>query len=193
MDWLMNVDSIAEWIRSWGLIAVLASILLNIVISISGVLPSIFLSGANAIVFGLMGGFAVSLTGEVLGASLAFLLYRWGAGKFRKINKLTELHWVRTINQSSRFKKMTAIILLRMNPLLPSGVVNLGASLTTISFMDFMLATLIGKIPAMVFETLVGHDLVYLSENKYRLVISLLLGSLVLLLFRSKQTAGEKR
>jgi uncharacterized membrane protein YdjX (TVP38/TMEM64 family) len=84
VDWLMNVDSIAEWIRSWGLIAVLASILLNIVISISGVLPSIFLSGANAIVFGLMGGFAVSLTGEVLGASLAFLLYRWGVGKFRK-------------------------------------------------------------------------------------------------------------
>jgi uncharacterized membrane protein YdjX (TVP38/TMEM64 family) len=191
VDWITNVEAIAEWLRSWGVIAVAGSILLNVVISITGVLPSIFLSGANAIVFGLMGGFLVSLAGEVTGAVLAFLLYRWGVGKSGKLRKWSESKWVQRVNQSTRLKQMAGIVLLRVNPLLPSGFVNFGASLTRISLLDFLLATLIGKIPSMVFETFVGHDIVFLSENKSRLAVSLILGSLVFLIFWSKRKKGE--
>lgn len=68
-----------------------------------------------------------------------------------------------------------------------------GAALTTISFADFLLATILGKIPSMVFETFVGHDLVYLSENKYRLIFSLLAGSLVFQLFWGKEKKRSQR
>lgn len=191
MDWITNVEAIAEWLRSWGVIAIAGSILLNVVISITGVLPSIFLSGANAIVFGLMGGFLVSLVGEVTGAVLAFQLYRWGVGKSRKLRKWSESNWVQRVNQASRLKQMAGIVLLRVNPLLPSGFVNFGASLTRISLLDFLLATLIGKIPSLVFETFVGHDIVFLSENKFRLAVSMILGSLVFLIFWSRRKKGE--
>ncbi|QRG70062.1 TVP38/TMEM64 family protein [Brevibacillus choshinensis] len=187
MDWITNVEGLAEWIRSWGVLGILGSIALNVIISIAGVLPSIFLSGANAIVYGLVGGFFVSLTGEVLGATVAFLLYRYGLQKSKGLKKLGKFSWIQTINGSTRFRKGLAIVLLRMNPLIPSGIINLGAALTSISFVDFLVATLLGKIPSMVFETFVGHDLVYLSENKYRLIISLLAGSLVFLLFWRKE------
>lgn len=183
MDWLTDVEGLAEWIRSWGILGVISSILLNIVISVAGVLPSIFLSGANAIVFGLFGGFFISLTGEVLGACAAFSLYRYGLRKSNKMQNLGKLSWIHQINDSSRFRKGLAVALLRMNPLMPSGVINLGAALTTISFGDFVIATLLGKIPAMVFETFVGHDLVYFSDNKYRLILALLGGALVFLVF----------
>ncbi|MED1793671.1 VTT domain-containing protein [Brevibacillus nitrificans] len=187
MEWLTNVEGMAGWIRSWGILGIIGSIVLNIIISVAGVLPSIFLSGANAIVYGLVGGFFVSLTGEVLGATAAFLLYRYGLQKSKGLKKLEKFSWIQHINGASRFRKGLAIVLLRMNPLIPSGVINLGAALTTISFADFLLATLVGKIPSMVFETFVGHDLVYLSENKSRLIISLLAGSLVFLLFWKKE------
>jgi uncharacterized membrane protein YdjX (TVP38/TMEM64 family) len=187
MEWLTNVEGMAEWIRSWGILGIMGSIVLNIIISVAGVLPSIFLSGANAIVYGLVGGFFVSLTGEVLGATVAFLLYRYGLQKSKGLKKLEKFSWIQHINGASRFRKGLAIVLLRMNPLIPSGVINLGAALTTISFADFLLATLVGKIPSMVFETFVGHDLVYLSENKSRLIISLLAGSLVFLLFWKRE------
>ncbi len=188
MDWIFNVDQIAEWLRSWGLAAAVLSILLNIFISITGILPSIFLSGANAVVFGLTGGFFISLIGEVIGASIAFYLYRLGVNKSKKINKLTDLKWLKQLSESSRMKRMIVLILLRINPLIPSGLVNIAASLTTISFADFMLATLIGKTPAMVFETFVGHDLIYFSENKYRLMSALALGlaAVALLKFKGK-------
>lgn len=187
MDWIANVEGLAEWIRSWGILGVIGSIVLNIAISVAGVLPSIFLSGANAIVYGLVGGFFVSLTGEVLGATVAFLVYRYGLQKSKGLQKLERFSWIHKINESSRIRKGLAIVLLRMNPLIPSGVINLGAALTSISFADFLLATLVGKIPSMVFETFVGHDLVYLSENKSRLIISLLAGSLVFLLFWKRE------
>ncbi|RNB88830.1 TVP38/TMEM64 family protein [Brevibacillus nitrificans] len=187
MDWITNVEGLAEWIRSWGILGVIGSIVLNIAISVAGVLPSIFLSGANAIVYGLVGGFFVSLTGEVLGATVAFLVYRYGLQKSKGLQKLEKFSWIHKINESSRIRKGLAIALLRMNPLIPSGVINLGAALTSISFADFLLATLVGKIPSMVFETFVGHDLVYLSENKSRLIISLLAGSLVFLLFWKRE------
>ncbi|MFJ9496706.1 TVP38/TMEM64 family protein [Brevibacillus centrosporus] len=187
MEWLTNVEGMAAWIRSWGILGIIGSIVLNIIISVAGVLPSIFLSGANAIVYGLVGGFFVSLTGEVLGATTAFLLYRYGLQKSKGLKKLEKFSWIQHINGASRFRKGLAIVLLRMNPLIPSGVINLGAALTTISFADFLLATLVGKIPSMVFETFVGHDLVYLSENKSRLIISLLAGSLVFLLFWKRE------
>ncbi|MED4779411.1 TVP38/TMEM64 family protein [Brevibacillus choshinensis] len=193
MDWITDVQAIAEWMRSWGAVAIAGSILLNILISITGVLPSIFLSGANSVVFGLEGGFFVSLAGEVIGAALAFILYRWGSTKIKKLQKWKESKWINMINDSSRMRQLTAIVLLRVNPMIPSGVVNFGASLTRVSLLNFMIATLIGKIPSMVFETLVGHDLVFLSENKSRLMISLLLGSLVFFLFWSRRKKEEDK
>ena len=191
MDWIINVEAIAEWLRSWGIVAVLASILLNVVISITGVLPSIFLSGANAVVFGLWGGFFVSLAGELAGAVIAFLLYRKGSGLSKKLKQWSESNWVERVNQSSRFKQIAGIALLRINPLLPSGFVNFGAALSKITLFDFFLGTFIGKVPSMVFETFVGHDLVFFTENKSRLAISLLLGALVFLLFWPKRKEGK--
>ncbi|MFD2371658.1 TVP38/TMEM64 family protein [Brevibacillus sp. GCM10020057] len=193
MEWFTNVEALAEQIRSWGVFGIVGSIALNIVISVAGVLPSIFLSGANAVVYGLVGGFFVSLTGEVLGAAAAFLLYRSGLRKVKGIERLERFSWIASIQQSSRIRKCVAIALLRMNPLIPSGVVNLGAAIGKMRFADFLLSTLVGKIPSMIFETFVGHDLVYLSENRYRLLFSLLAGLLVFLLFRKKEKSRISR
>lgn len=184
MDLFTNVDLLVELLRSWGIVGVLASIMLNIVLSVTGVLPSIFLSGANAVVFGLFWGFVISLIGEVIGAGIAFILYRLGIAKWKKLNRLTHLSWIQRVNQSSRIKRMVALMLLRMNPIIPSGLVNFATSLTSISFADFMFGTIIGKTPSMVFETFVGHDLFYLAENKLRLLIALGLAVAVLFLFK---------
>ncbi|MED1799370.1 MULTISPECIES: TVP38/TMEM64 family protein [Brevibacillus] len=186
MDWITNVEALAEWIRSLGMLGIIGSIVLNIVISVAGVLPSIFLSGANAVVFGLYGGFLISLTGEVVGACIAFFLYRYTIKKADRREKLKSFKWVHAINGTTSFRKCLAIVLLRLNPMMPSGVINLGAALTNITFVQFLVATLIGKVPSMVFETFVGHDLITFSENKFRLLFALLAGALVFLLFWKK-------
>ncbi|MEC2127849.1 hypothetical protein P9G84_02425 [Brevibacillus centrosporus] len=94
MDWITNIQAMSDWIRSWGAVAIAGSILLHILISITGVLPSIFLSGASAVVFGMEGGFFVSHAGEVSGAALAFVLSRWGSRKIKKLQKWKESRWL---------------------------------------------------------------------------------------------------
>ncbi|BAH43592.1 VTT domain-containing protein [Brevibacillus brevis] len=189
MDWITNIEALAEWIRSLGMLGIVGSILLNIVISVAGVLPSIFLSGANAVVFGLYGGFLISLTGEVVGACIAFFLYRYTIKKADRSEKLKSFKWVHTINGTTSFRKCLAIVLLRINPLMPSGVINLGAAMTNITFGQFLVATFLGKVPSMVFETFVGHDLITFGENKFRLLVALLAGALVFFLFWKKGKA----
>ncbi|USG63373.1 VTT domain-containing protein [Brevibacillus ruminantium] len=184
----MNVSDLvvttAEWIRSWGIFAIIASLLINVLISVAGVLPSLFLSAANAVVFGLWGGFLISLTGEILGAVVSFLLYRWGISRSEKLQKVGETRLLRRLAEMSRARRLLTLILLRVNPLIPSGVVNVGASFSKIPFADFFLATVIGKTPSLVMETFIGHDLVFLAENKLRLLIAILLAASVFLLFK---------
>ncbi|MED3931393.1 hypothetical protein ABEY43_11120 [Priestia megaterium] len=52
------------------------SILLNILISITGVFPSAPLTFVNVKLFGFWNGFSLSFIGEVLDAALSFWLYR---------------------------------------------------------------------------------------------------------------------
>lgn len=178
------VVSTSEWIRSWGVLAIVASLLINVLISVAGFLPSLFLSAANAVVFGLWGGFLISLAGEILGATVSFLLYRWGISRSAKLQKVSDTRLFKRLAEMSRSRRLLTLILLRINPLIPSGVVNVGASFARIPFGDFFLATVIGKTPSLVLETFIGHDLVFLSENKYRLIIAVLLAAGVLVLFK---------
>lgn len=184
MEWSELVVTTADWIRSWGVFAIIASLLINVLISVAGVLPSLFLSAANAVVFGLWGGFFISLAGEILGATVSFVLYRWGISRSAKLQKVREARWLKSLSGMSRGRRLLTLILLRVNPLLPSGVVNVGAAFSTIAFADFFLATMIGKTPSLVMETFIGHDLVFFSENKFRLIIAVILAASVFLLFK---------
>jgi uncharacterized membrane protein YdjX (TVP38/TMEM64 family) len=179
-----DVERTAEWIASFGWFAIVISLLLNVLISLMGVVPSVFLSGANAVVFGLVPGFFISLIGEVLGAGVAFKLYRLGIRKVTSQNKLERFKWLAKLNQLNRRKQFTTILLARLTPFMPSGLVNLVGAMSSIYFVDFMLASLIGKMPSLVLETLVGHDIVYFQENQWRFGIVLFILAVILVGYR---------
>jgi len=51
---LIQLEGFAEWLKSFGIWAILISLFLNILITMLGIVPSLFLSGANAVVFGII-------------------------------------------------------------------------------------------------------------------------------------------
>ena len=186
MDDLFQVDKIAEWLRAFGVWAILISLLINILISILGFVPSLFLSGANAVVFGFIPGFWISLTGEVLGAGFSYWLYRWGFGKLKSV-KQERWGWLQRLNDVSRKKRITILLLARLTPLIPSGVITFAAAVSFMRFLDFIVVTFIGKAPSIAMETLVGHDLIRFNDNFPRLLISLLFIALLYFLFKNKR------
>lgn len=173
MDLQITADRTAEWLREFGMGAVLVSLLISVVISILGIVPSLFLSAANALVFGLIPGFFVSLAGETLGAGISFYLYRWGIRKAVKL-RADNLRWLKRLNGAGKRKQFMIILFARLTPLIPSGIITFIASLSNIAFVNFLVASFIGKAPSIALETLVGHDLIRLDENYPRLAASLL-------------------
>lgn len=165
-----DAGEIAVYLRSFGAWTVAVSILINIIINLSGILPTVLISGANAVVFGLGGGIVVSWIGECLGAVIAFILWRslLQRAARRLIRRSPHLSLADEFSGKNGFKAMLAA---RLIPLAPSGLITLLGAVSSMSFADMLRATLIGKLPSIVLEVLLGHQLAFAQNDALRLVL----------------------
>ena len=62
-----NVNALAEYLRSFGPWAIVISFLLDVFINAASIFPSIFLSTANGLIFGLPLGILISWLAETVG------------------------------------------------------------------------------------------------------------------------------
>jgi len=140
-------------------LAILVSVLVNVLISIAGIVPSTFVTAANIVYFGFAGGLAVSIIGESAGAIISFFLYRIGLKKIgEKLSGGT--HTIKLLEKLKNTKGMEAfilVLLLRIFPFAPSGLVTLAASVSKMSAAAFMVSSTIGKIPALLIESYSVH------------------------------------
>ncbi|SHK62205.1 TVP38/TMEM64 family protein [Desulforamulus aeronauticus] len=173
-----DINEIANTIASYGPAAILVSLFLNTLISVLGVLPSIFLTMANTLVFGLYGGFLVSYAGELLGAVITFILYRWGITSLVKI-PTEQWKLFKNIGRLPTKKQIYFLAVIRLAPFVPSGVINLLAALAGIPLLSFTIATAIGKFPALILETSFSYNLLKIGQNYLNLGISILVALLL--------------
>jgi len=146
------MDALLSYLHTIPLsLAVLLSIFINILIAVVGVIPSVFLTAINVTLFGFWGGFYVSFIGEAVGSFVAFLLYRKGFRKFVD-HKSKHAPRLQKLLHASPREAFLFVIGLRMMPFVPSGLVTLYASVGTMSFGSFVVASSIGKVPALLME-----------------------------------------
>ena len=150
-----DLNGTISYLRSFGSYAVLVSILLDVLVNVSGVLPSIFISTANALVFGLFWGFILSWLSEVIGVVISFLLMRL---MFRDLARhLMEKN--RLIRRMGTYDNWKIV-----------GLVTAVCAVSDISFLHHLEGSLIGKFPSVFIEVFVGHDMVYYKTNGARLL-----------------------
>ncbi|WP_277584265.1 TVP38/TMEM64 family protein [Psychrobacillus antarcticus] len=125
-------------------------LLLNLGIGAVGFVPSFFITAININSLGLVVGSILTFTGEILGALIGFYLYRWGFSKVQ--SKWFNHTFLRVTKNGSSKDVFRLIILFRLLPFVPSGLITAGASLTSIKAGLFMIASTIGKIPAVILE-----------------------------------------
>ncbi len=171
-----DAQDIAAYLRSFGPWTVAVSILINIIINLSGILPTVLISGANAVVFGLGGGIAVSWVGECLGTVIAFLLWRslLQQAARRIISRSPHLSIADEFSGRNGFR---AMLVARLIPLAPSGLITLLGAVSSMSFADMLWATLLGKLPSIVLEVLLGHQLAFAQDNSLRLLLLILVAA----------------
>ena len=168
---MFSIDDVLKILENYGSLAIPISLLINILIALAGILPSVFITGANIIFFGPAKGFLISLLGETIGAYITFTIYRSGFKK--KIEKLTDKHkLISNIINSDGEKAGLLILQGRLIPFIPSGIVTLAASISSVNNPIFILATLIGKAPSIALEALVSYDIINIYDNWIRLLIT---------------------
>ncbi|MFH0067074.1 hypothetical protein [Peribacillus sp. NPDC056705] len=70
------MNFISEALLSSGPFSIAVSLAFNILISVLGFIPSVFITAANITVFGFEKGLILSYVGEIGGAVVSFWLYR---------------------------------------------------------------------------------------------------------------------
>lgn len=155
-------EQLLDYFRTYEEQAVLLSILLNIVVAVAGVVPSIFITGANVAFFGFWPGMVISLAGEIFGANVSFYLYRKGFKRLSK-NILGKHPKIKRLVYSDGMEAFCLILLLRILPFLPSGIVTFAAAVGQVSFGIFVAASTLGKIPALFIEAVSVYQLMRIN------------------------------
>ncbi|KFN04010.1 TVP38/TMEM64 family protein [Bacillus clarus] len=152
-------------------IAIPLSILINIVISLLGVIPSIFLTAINIQLFGLTDGTIISIVGEALGAIISFYIYRLGLQKVthNKINNYPKVERLLYVKGKEAF---LLVLSFRFIPFIPSSVVTLFAALGKMSLLSFSIASTIGKIPALLIEVYSAYQVMN-GTNEAKWIITI--------------------
>lgn len=112
--------------------------------------------------FGFFHGFFIVYFSTAFGSFLAFRLSRY-LGK-----ELMENYFKRSItklNDVLMYGKLAPLIQIRIFPFIPLPVANLCLGVTKVSDVDFALSTFVGILPASVFYTYLGSQLVALSSQ----------------------------
>lgn len=140
-----------HWLPENQGIAILISLSLNILVAISGVLPSAAITAGNIVYFGFKTGIIVSIIGEAAGAVVTFMLYRKALNKIT-YRKQVKNRLLRRLQNTQRMEAVFLVLILRVLPFIPSGAVTLAAVYSRMGLLSFSISSTFGKIPSLLIE-----------------------------------------
>ena len=109
-------------------------------------LPTFYFTIGAGVLFGLKGGFFVATLSVAGGASAAFLLCRFFAGK-AIARRYGGSPFFQALMEATAQDGWKIVFLSRLSPLLPFNVLNFAFGLTGISYPAYLMATWAGSIP----------------------------------------------
>lgn len=174
-----NIQETVDFLRSFGPWAVAISFLLDVFINAAGCLPSIFLSTANGVVFGLPLGILISWAAESVGVILSFLIMRYFLRSTAE-KVIAKSNNLQRLDEMSSDNGLVAMALARTLPYFPSGILTCLGAISRMKLRDYIIATFVGKFPSTALEVVVGHDIIHFRQHMDRLAI---LATLVILAY----------
>jgi len=160
-------------VESYGAIGPFIIILLMITAILVSPLPSAPIAIAAGAAYGHSWGGLYVLTGSVAGATGAFLIARYLGYEY--VEKIAKNHLPqKSINSQNA---LTGIVLIsRLMPFLSFDIISYAAGLTPLLLWRFLVATIIGILPASFFLAHVGSELATTELDRITLAIAILAG-----------------
>ncbi|GAA0099697.1 TVP38/TMEM64 family protein [Paraclostridium bifermentans] len=185
---MLNLESLKQYILSFGIWAPIISFILMILQSVAAPLPAFLITFANAALFGWVKGALLSWTSAMAGAALCFYIARF-LGR-DTVEKLTSKFAIDSVDEFfNKYGKHT-ILIARLLPFISFDLVSYAAGLTSMSFVSFFIATGIGQLPATIIYSYVGDMLT--GGAKLMMMGILTLSAISVLLYVLKKIYNDK-
>ena len=134
-----DIVETAQYIQSYGSLAVVFSFLLTLFVNAIGFPPAIIFSTANTLIFGIVPGIVLSVVAETIGVAISFVLLRFFfRDSARKIIKKSKR--LSSVDKYSSKNGFTVMLIARMVPYVPSGILNAAGALSSMTLWDYFFA-----------------------------------------------------
>ncbi|MEG2787523.1 MAG: TVP38/TMEM64 family protein [Romboutsia sp.] len=186
---MLDLESLKQYILSFGVWAPIISFILMILQSIAAPLPAFLITFANAALFGWVKGAILSWISSMAGAALCFYIARFLGRDM--VEKITGKFAIDSVDDFfEKYGKYT-ILIARLLPFMSFDLVSYAAGLTSMSFVSFFMATGIGQLPATIIYSYVGGMLT--GGAKLMMIGILTLSSITVFIYLLKKVYNEKQ
>jgi len=196
--WLWQLP---DWIRGCGIYGIAISYVLIVFQAFVPFAPFALLAGGNALVHGFWIGYLTTWAGAYTGALLLYLVSRSTlqgplAGRLRTfLQRHPRVERYRTrLGRERGWSLFSFVLVLRMQPWLPSSVIDVSAGAARVPFLPFAVASFLGQAPMIALESYVGHRLMTPREHAREVWVMVGVGLVMLvgyLLWRWRQAKGK--
>lgn len=163
MAFLSDQDAVSTLVRSYGFWGPLAIIVLHTLQILIAAIPGHMIMIVSGYIYGMWGGFVLTLITTVVLSQAAFYLSRWAGRPVveRLVPEGSLERWDRLANHYG----FTFFMISFMLPIFPADVMNYVAGLSSLSAMKFLVANFFGRLPGVVVMTLIGSHGLALSPQ----------------------------
>lgn len=187
MPQTLSAPAIAEWLTGLGYRGPLLLSAMMIIAVVVGPIPTLPISAASGLAFGIVGGTLVAAVGALLGAMIAFwtarLLGRDVVCRHLPGNPLFA-------RQQSQWLLFWAVFMTRLIPLFSFALISYAAGVTRIRAWQFAVATFFGMLPMTVVFAGLGHTLEMHPVLTVSAAVLLLLAMTVLPYYLNRRAVG---
>ena len=171
-------EALREAIARFGPVAPLVYVATYAIVTLL-VLPSTALNLLGGALFGTLWGTVWTAVAAIAAAIVAFALSRhWARPSFER---RLDGRW-QAMDAEFRRDGLSYLLALRLLPILPYGLVNFTAGLTSISWRDYCLATALGTVPGILPFVMLGASGATVADRGEVWPVLAALGAIALLL-----------
>lgn len=160
LGWIDRAQ-LQAWLSQMGILAPIIYIVLYTIGTIL-ILPSTPLNLTGGAIFGVWWGTLWTTIAAIIAAIVAFAFTRTVGREY--ITRKLAGRW-EAIDAEMRQGGLFYMFAIRLLPIIPYGIVNFAAGLTSIRFRDYLIGTMLGTVPGILPFVMMGSGLQALSSG----------------------------
>lgn len=175
-QYLVNISNLAQ---TDPILTICILIFAKIIFALF-LLPASPLTLLDGILFGVVYGSIISIIGNILAATIAFLNSRYFLKNYVQ-NKLLKKYPKLDYYEDKIFKDgLLAVIFLRLLPIFPFNILNYFLGVTEVKFNHYLIGTILGIIPGTIAYVYLGESIMMHSLYQFILALVIILGLIYL-------------